>query len=110
MPTTPRLLLQVVSFLPRDAEAIAGSAGVPGKRGLKSSGDDRATSGWASPIARWAYRLPAQESQAGAEMRGRLQKLGILRETGHEHFNGSLVVPVFDRTGQVVEMYGRKIS
>jgi hypothetical protein len=43
-------------------------------------------------------------------MRGRLQKLGILRETGHEHFNGSLVIPIFNRTGQVVQMYGRKIT
>ena len=43
-------------------------------------------------------------------MRGRLQRLGILRESGHEHFNGSLVIPVFDASGQVVEMYGRKIT
>src|SRR6202000_594708 len=28
---------------------------------------------------------------------------------GHEHFNGSLVIPVFDAAGQVVEIYGRKI-
>ena len=43
-------------------------------------------------------------------MRGRLQRLGILRKSGHEHFNGSLVIPVFDASGQVVEMYGRKIT
>jgi hypothetical protein len=47
---------------------------------------------------------------AGAEMRGRLQRLGILRESGHEHFNGSVVVPVFNASGEVVEMYGRKIT
>ena len=29
---------------------------------------------------------------------------------GHEHFNGSLVVPVVDETGRVTEMYGRKIT
>jgi DNA primase catalytic core len=56
------------------------------------------------------YRLPASNRVAGADMRGRLQKLGILRDTGHEHFNGSLVIPVFDGPGQVVEMYGRKIT
>jgi len=56
------------------------------------------------------YRLPASNRKAGEEMRGRLQKLGILRESGHEHFNGSLVVPVFNRAGQVVEIYGRKIA
>jgi len=32
----------------------------------------------------------------GAELRGRLQALGILRPSGHEHFAGSLVVPVLD--------------
>jgi DNA primase len=56
------------------------------------------------------YRLPAKNRAAGAEMRGRLQRLGILRESGHEHFNGSIVIPIFDSTGAVVEMYGRKIT
>jgi len=55
------------------------------------------------------YRLPAKNRESGAELRGRLQKLGILRDTGHEHFRGSLVVPIFDDVGQVVQMYGRKI-
>ena len=36
--------------------------------------------------------------------------LRVLRESGHEHFNGSLVVPVFDAVGNVVEVYGRKIT
>ena len=39
---------------------------------------------------------------AGAEMRGRLQQLGVLRESGHEHFNGSLVIPVLTIGGEVV--------
>ena len=30
-------------------------------------------------------------------------------KSGHEHFNGSLVVPVLDEQGQVTEVYGRKI-
>ncbi|MGC8486588.1 MAG: DNA primase, partial [Candidatus Baltobacteraceae bacterium] len=56
------------------------------------------------------YRLPAKNRAAGAAMRGRLQELGIYRESGHEHFNGSVVIPVFDAAGAVVEMYGRKIT
>ena len=40
-------------------------------------------------------RLPSSDRVAGASMRGRLQALGVLRESGHEHFNGSLVIPVF---------------
>jgi len=56
------------------------------------------------------YRLPEKNRKSGAEMRGRLQRLGILRKSGHEHFNGSVVVPVFDLDGNVTEMYGRKIT
>lgn len=56
------------------------------------------------------YRLPAKNRAAGAEMRGRLQRLGVIRESGHEHFNGSIVIPVLNSSGEVVEMYGRKIT
>jgi DNA primase len=31
------------------------------------------------------YRLPEKNRKRGAELRGRLQKLGIMRESGHEH-------------------------
>ena len=50
-------------------------------------------------------------SKAGAELRGRLEKLGVLRaESGHEHMNGSVVFPIFDLAGNVLGMYGRKIN
>ncbi len=55
-------------------------------------------------------RLPQARVKAGGELRARLQGLGILRESGHEHFNGCLVVPVFDDAGNVSEIYGRKIG
>ncbi len=55
------------------------------------------------------YRLPEKNRKDGAELRGRLQALGVLRSSGHEHFNGSVVVPVFDSSGRVAEMYGRKV-
>jgi DNA primase catalytic core len=54
-------------------------------------------------------RLPPKSCTAGAEVRARLQRIGLLRESGHEHFNGSLVIPVLDTAGQVVEVYGRKL-
>jgi DNA primase len=56
------------------------------------------------------YRLPEKNRKSGAEMRGRLQRLGVMRESGHEHFTGSVVFPVFDLAGHVTEMYGRKIT
>lgn len=54
-------------------------------------------------------RLPEKTRKAGADIRTRLQKIGLLRESGHEHFNGSLVIPVFNDVGHVVEVYGRKL-
>lgn len=54
--------------------------------------------------------LPDKNRKAGEELRSRLQRLGILRESGHEHFNGSVVIPIFDLQGSVLGMYGRKIT
>jgi len=55
--------------------------------------------------------LPEKNRKAGAELRGRLERLGILRETsGHEHMNGSVVFPIHDLEGNVLGMYGRKIG
>jgi hypothetical protein len=55
------------------------------------------------------YRLPAANRVEGAQIRGRLQRLGLLRESGHEHFNGSLVIPIISDSGEITEIYGRKI-
>jgi hypothetical protein len=55
------------------------------------------------------YRLPNSQLVEGKRIRSRLQALGVLRSTGHEHFRGSLVMPVLEETGQVGEVYGRKI-
>jgi DNA primase len=56
------------------------------------------------------YRLPEKNRKAGAEMRGRLQELGVIRESGHEHFSGSLVIPIISAGGDVLGLYGRKIT
>jgi len=57
------------------------------------------------------YHLLKKNRAVGAEMRGRLETLGILKEkTGHEHFVGSLVIPILNLNGDVVQMYGRKIT
>jgi len=55
-------------------------------------------------------RLPEKTRKAGAEIRTQLERLGLYRESGHEHFNGSLVVPILDEQGHVTEIYGRKIT
>jgi DNA primase catalytic core len=55
------------------------------------------------------YHLPDKQLKAGAVQRGALQRIGLLRASGHEHFNGSLVVPVVAPDGAITEVYGRKI-
>lgn len=55
-------------------------------------------------------RLPQSRTKAGDTLRQRLQKIGIIRESGHEHLNGSLVIPVFDENGCIVYLYGRRIG
>jgi DNA primase len=55
-------------------------------------------------------RLPDKRRVEGAQIRARLERLGVYRASGHEHFNGSLIVPVLDAHGQVCELYGRKVT
>ena len=103
------LLLQVVGYYNETLKQSPEAMRYLESRGLKSPEIiDRFRLGFANRTL--GYRLPAKNRAAGAEMRGRLQKLGILRESGHEHFNGSLVIPVINAEGDVVEMYGRKIT
>ena len=103
------LLLQVVSYYNETLKQSPEAMKYLESRGLKSPEIiDRFRLGFANRTL--GYRLPAKNRAAGAEMRGRLQTLGILRESGHEHFNGSLVIPVFNPAGDVMEMYGRKIT
>jgi DNA primase catalytic core len=103
------LLLQVTDYyneaLKQSPEALKYLA----SRGLTNSEIvERFRLGFANRTL--GYRLPAKNRAAGAEMRGRLQKLGILRDSGHEHFNGSVLIPIFDGAGGLAGMYGRKIT
>jgi DNA primase len=103
------LLLQVTGYYNEALKQSPEAMKYLESRGLKSSEIiDRFRLGFANRTL--GYRLPAKNRAAGAEMRGRLQELGIYRKSGHEHFNGSIVIPIFDSTGAVVEMYGRKIT
>ena len=55
-------------------------------------------------------RLPEKTRKAGAQLRTRLQAVGIYRDSGHERYNGSLVVPVCDEARRITEVYGRKVN
>ena len=54
-------------------------------------------------------RLPQKNRKAGNQIREQLQRIGLYRDTGREHFNGSLVIPVLDENGVITEVYGRKL-
>ena len=103
------LLLQVVGYYNEALKQSPEALRYLSSRGLQSSEIiDRFRLGFANRTL--GYGLEDKNRVAGAEMRKRLQRLGILRETGHEQFNGSLVIPVITPAGEVAEMYGRKIT
>jgi DNA primase len=54
-------------------------------------------------------RLPMKNRKEGEVLRTRLTQLGLWRESGHEHFNGCIVVPFQDAGGNVVSLYGRRV-
>src|SRR5271156_131246 len=103
------LLMQVADYYTETLKQSPEAMKYLSSRGLTSPEMiDRFKLGFANRTL--GLRLPAKNRAAGAEMRGRLQQLGVMRESGHEHFNGSVVIPVFNSSGEVVEMYGRKIT
>jgi len=56
------------------------------------------------------YRLPASNRVEGAVIRGALQRIGLYRASGHEHLSGSIVIPVIAESGEITEVYGRKVN
>ncbi len=54
-------------------------------------------------------KIPRKRSKGG-EVREQLEELGLFRSSGHEHFAGSIVVPIISANGEITEVYGRKIN
>jgi DNA primase catalytic core len=54
------------------------------------------------------YQLPVKNSGEYQAVYQQLKKIGILRESGHESFAGSITIPIFNQNNDVVEMYARK--
>jgi DNA primase catalytic core len=104
-----KLLTQVIEFyhqtLLQSPEALEYLA----KRGLSSSeAIGHFKLGFANRTL--GYRLPEKNRVEGAVLRGQLQRVGLLRASGHEHFNGSLVIPIVAPNGEVTGVYGRKVT
>jgi len=55
-------------------------------------------------------RLPNNQRKEGAALRARLARLGIIRDTGHEHLRGRVVFPVIAESGEIGTVYGRAID
>jgi DNA primase len=103
------LYKQVVAYYHRTLKSCPEAMAYLASRGITSAETiDRFQLGFANRTL--GLRLPHANTKAGGEIREHLQRLGIFRESGHEHFNGSLVIPVADESGEVLEMYGRKIT
>jgi DNA primase len=104
-----KLLAQVIEFyhqtLLQSPEALEYLA----KRGLSSfEAINHFKLGFANRTL--GYRLPEKNRVEGAALRGQLQRVGLLRASGHEHFNGSLVIPIIAPNGEVTGVYGRKVT
>lgn len=104
-----RLLAQVIDYYHETLKQSPEALDYLEKRGIADSeAIDRFKLGFANRTL--GYRLPAKNRKEGAAIRGQLQRLGLYRASGHEHFTGSIIIPVLDEHGQVLEVYGRKIN
>jgi DNA primase catalytic core len=103
------VMLEVVKFYGETLRETVEAKRYLEKRGLKSAEMlERFKLGFSDRMLGPA--LPDKNRLAGAEVRGQLERLGIVRTTGHEHLRGSLVIPVVNLEGDVVQLYGRKIN
>ena len=104
----PSLLSSVTAFYAQTARESSEVAAFLSRRGLDHPElMDRFRLGYANRTL--GLILPDKQLAAGAKVRGTLQRLGVLRTSGHEVLRGSLVVPVCDASGAVVQLYGRKL-
>ena len=105
----PSLLSAVTAFYAQTARSSSEVGAYLSKRGLDHPElMDRFRLGYANRTL--GLLLPDKNLVAGAKVRGALQRLGVLKPSGHELLTGSLVVPVCDASGAVVQLYGRKLE
>jgi DNA primase len=103
-----KLLGQVVGYYHGRLKANAAAIGFLQKRGITGEAIDRFHIGFSDRTI--GYAVPDKNRVAGAELRGRLRALGILRPTGHETLRGCVTIPFFDTDGAIVSLYGRRID
>jgi DNA primase len=103
------LMQQVTGYYQERLKAVPVARAYLGSRGLNQD----------ELIARYqlgfsdrtlGLRLPDANRKTGQLLRTRLTRLGVWRKSGHEHFNGCIVVPLLDAAGKIVSYYGRRIE
>ncbi len=103
-----RLLSQVIDYYHATLKQSPEAQAYLQKRGISAEAVDYFKLGFANRTL--GYRLPAKNRKEGSAIRGQLQRIGLYRASGHEHFSGSIVFPVIDENNQITEVYGRKIN
>ena len=104
------LLAQVIDYyherLKQSPEALAYLE----RRGIEDRRSRSSASSWALPTGRSGCGCRRKHARRAPRSADGCRRLGLWRESGHEHFNGSIVIPVIAPTGEVTEVYGRKIN
>ena len=54
--------------------------------------------------------LPKRQNVKGKALRDDLLRLNLYRQSGHEFFVGSIVLPVFSKEGRIAGMFGLKLK
>ena len=54
--------------------------------------------------------LPTTDSQRGRDLRQQLKAIGVYKESGHEALRGCVTFPLFDDSGNITGIFGRRID
>ncbi|MDI1334584.1 MAG: DNA primase, partial [Lacunisphaera sp.] len=103
------LLRQVIGYYHERLKQTPSALAYLQKRGLGSA-EAIATFKLGFADRTLGLRLPQKNRVAGATIRERLERLGIYRASGHEHLNGCVVFPIISTSGEITEVYGRKVE
>ena len=109
-PDDQQLLAQVIGYYHTTLKETPDALAYLHRRGIKNAqAVEHFRIGFADRSL--GLKLPSRQGKSGVALRERLQELGLFRGSGHEHFRGSITVPICaaDGTGRIVDIYGRKI-
>jgi len=107
--SAPELLRQVVAYYHETLKASPEAVAYLEKRGINDpQAIDRFQLGYANRTL--GLRLPLKNRKTGEAIRSRLQTLGVIRESGHEHLVGCVTIPILSPAGEVLGIYGRRIA